>query len=201
MLAGELMREVLSAIAELPATQRAAVLAELAGDVSSTRRETHRKRSQRARHTLRERLAGPPSDPVASRVRVSARRCCPGCSAPVGVVQCERDHSSRHPLHLTPAAVGTGGSPGALAGIIGVAGCFVVLGWVLWRFGATLARGSGLASFVLAWLIGMEGGYGYAAFFLVLGVVLWGGGTIAFASRRGYWPSSLTARRVRARPR
>ncbi len=97
-------------------------------------------------------------------------------------------------LHVTPAAVGTGGSPGALAGIIGVAGCFVVLGWVLWRFGATLARGSGLASFVLAWLTGMQGGYGYAAFFLALGVVLWGGGTIAFASRRGYWPSSLTAR-------
>ena len=97
-------------------------------------------------------------------------------------------------LHLTPAAVGTGGSPGALAGIIGVAGCVAVLGWVLWRFGATLARGSGLASFVLAWLIGMEGGYGYAAFFLILGLVLWGGGTIAFASRRGDWPSSLTAR-------
>ena len=70
----------------------------------------------------------------------------------------------------------------------------VVLGWVLWRFGAALARGGGIASCVLAWLIGMEGGYGYAAFFLVFGVVLWGGGTVAFASRRGYWPSSLTAR-------
>lgn len=90
--------------------------------------------------------------------------------------------------------VGPSTSRGDLAGVIGVSGCVVVLAWALWRFGATLARGSGLGSFVLAWLIGMEGGYGYAAFFLVLGVVLWGGGTIAFASRRGYWPSSLTAR-------
>ena len=97
-------------------------------------------------------------------------------------------------LHLAPAAVATGGSSGAVAGIIGVAGCVVVFGWVLWRFGATLARGSGIVSCVLAWLIGMEGGYGYAAFFFVLGVLLWGGGTIAFASRRGYWPSLLTAR-------
>ncbi len=186
---------MLRAIVQLPDTQRSAVLAELAGDDSSTRGETHRKRSQRARRALWDRFAGEAERPHSPGAPEDAPdRIVPDVARRSEWSNVDMTTPPATPVHLVPAFAGAAGSPGVLAGIIGVAGCVMVLGWVLWRFGATLARGSGLASCVLAWLIGMEGGSGYAAFFLVLGVVLWGGGTIAFASRRGYWPSSLTAR-------
>ena len=41
--------------------------------------------------------------------------------------------------------------------------------WVAWRFGPTLLRFCGIASWWAGWACGSQGGYGYMAFLLILG--------------------------------
>jgi hypothetical protein len=82
---------------------------------------------------------------------------------------------------------------GALGDVICLVGLLAVLGWIAWRFGPTLARIAGWASWWVAWACGSQGGYAYCAVFLLLGIVAWGAGTIWFARRRGRWPSAVSA--------
>lgn len=92
------------------------------------------------------------------------------------------------PLEFVIAAAG----PASNA--IGLLGFLALAGWLLWRFGPTLARVAGWASLWVGWACGSEGAYGYCVLFVALGVVAWGLGTIWYSRRRGYWPSALSAK-------
>ena len=63
-------------------------------------------------------------------------------------------------------------SPGPLDGAISLLGLLAVSTYVAWRFGSTLLRITGWASW------GVEGGYGECVAFLVLGALAWGTGTV-----------------------
>jgi hypothetical protein len=62
-------------------------------------------------------------------------------------------------------------SPGPLAGAISLLGLAAVSAWVTWRFGPTLLRVTGWASWAVAWACGSQGGYDYCVAFLVLGAL------------------------------
>lgn len=99
--------------------------------------------------------------------------------------------TATHPLAIAAAHLATT-SP--LAGAIALLGLLVVAAYIAWRFGPTLARVTGWCSWWVAWACGSQGGYGYCAAFAVFGALAWGGGTVWYASRRGHWPSALSAR-------
>jgi hypothetical protein len=86
------------------------------------------------------------------------------------------------------------GHPGVLASIVAVGGLVCLFAWVAWRFGPTLTRFCGLASWWAAWACGSQGGYGYMIFFLILGTASWSAGSIWYHARRGRWPSLLAQR-------
>ena len=65
------------------------------------------------------------------------------------------------PSDLRVAAVGGGAHTGALASIVTVAGFVCLFAWVAWRFGPTLLRFGGVASWWAGWACGNQGGYGY----------------------------------------
>lgn len=81
-----------------------------------------------------------------------------------------------------------------LATGIGAIGVLAAAGWLGWRFGPTLLRAAGFALFWVAWACGSQRGYAYCAALLVVGLFAWSGGTSRYARRRGYWPSSISAR-------
>jgi hypothetical protein len=85
-------------------------------------------------------------------------------------------------------------SPGPLAGAISLLGLLAMSTYVAWRFGSTLLRTTGWASWGVAWACGSQGGYGYCVAFLVLGTLAWGTGTVLYAKRRGQWPSAFSGR-------
>jgi hypothetical protein len=78
--------------------------------------------------------------------------------------------------------------------IIGIAGVLLAVGWLLWRFGPTLARALGLAWSWAGWMCALAGGYTYAVGLIAIGAITWGLGTLWYARRRGHWPSGLSAR-------
>jgi hypothetical protein len=66
-----------------------------------------------------------------------------------------------HPHDLLVAAGGTGPHTGALASLVTLGGFACLFAWVTWRFGPTLMRFCGLASWWAGWACGSQGGYGY----------------------------------------
>ena len=99
-----------------------------------------------------------------------------------------------HPHDLLVAADRGGPSPGALASLVAVGGFVCLFAWVAWRFGPTLLRFCGIASWWAGWACGSQGGYGYMALLLILGTAVWSAGTVWYHARRGYWPSRLSQR-------
>jgi hypothetical protein len=87
-----------------------------------------------------------------------------------------------------------GAHAGALASIIAIGGFVCLFAWVAWRFGPTLMRFCGLASWWAGWACGSQGGFGYMIFLVILGTLSWGVGTIWYHARRGRWPSLLSQR-------
>ena len=74
-----------------------------------------------------------------------------------------------HPHDLLVAADRGGAHPGALASLVAVGGFVCLFAWVAWRFGPTLMRFCGIASWWAGWACGSQGGYGYMVFLLILG--------------------------------
>jgi hypothetical protein len=101
--------------------------------------------------------------------------------------------TASHELALRTASGGAGHT-GVLAAIVALAGLIAVFAWLLYRFGPTLSRVSGIAFWWAGWACGSQGGFGYMAFLLILGTLLWAAGTIWYARRRGHWPSPISAR-------
>jgi hypothetical protein len=101
--------------------------------------------------------------------------------------------SPGYPHNLFAAAEG-GAHPGALASIIAIGGLACLSAWVAWRFGPTLMRFVGIASWWAGWACGSQGGYGYMIFLVILGTLSWGTGTLWYHARRGRWPSLLSQR-------
>lgn len=83
---------------------------------------------------------------------------------------------------------------GPLASVICILGLLLAAGYVVWRFGPTLARATGWCSWWVGWACGSQGGYAYCATFVIFGALAWGGGTVWYARHRGRWPSVLSAR-------
>lgn len=81
-----------------------------------------------------------------------------------------------------------------LASIVAISGLVCVFVWVAWRFGPTLTRYCGIASWWAAWACGSQGGYGYMLLLLILGTGSWAVGTLWYVKRRGHWPSPLSQR-------
>jgi hypothetical protein len=98
------------------------------------------------------------------------------------------------PHDLLAVADRGGAHTGALASIIAIGGLVCLFAWVAWRFGPTLMRFCGLASWWAGWACGSQGGYGYMVFLVILGTLSWGIGTIWYQARRGRWPSLLSQR-------
>jgi hypothetical protein len=94
----------------------------------------------------------------------------------------------------TLASAATIATASPLADAICLLGLLAALAYFAWRFGPTLARTTGWCSWWVAWACGSQGGYGYCIAFAVFGALAWGGGTVWYASRRGHWPSALSAR-------
>jgi hypothetical protein len=70
----------------------------------------------------------------------------------------------------------------------------VPFAWVAWRFGPTLMRYTGIASWWAGWACGSQGGYAYMVALVILGTLAWTAGTIWYHARRGRWPSQLSER-------
>jgi hypothetical protein len=99
------------------------------------------------------------------------------------------------PDRISMLAQSPGGEHTSLpALIIGIAGALLALGWVLWRFGPTLARAFGLAWSWAGWMCALAGGWTYAVVLVAVGALAWATGTLWYARRRGHWPSVLSAR-------
>ena len=86
------------------------------------------------------------------------------------------------------------GHTGLLASIVAISGLICLLVWGAWRFGPTITRYCGMASWWAAWACGSQGGYGYMVLLLVLGTGSWACGTVWYVKRRGHWPSPLSQR-------
>ena len=99
-----------------------------------------------------------------------------------------------HPHDLLVAAGGAGAHTGALASLVTLGGFVCMFVWVTWRFGPTLMRFCGLASWWAGWACGSQGGYGYMVLLVILGTLSWAAGTIWYHARRGRWPSLLSQR-------
>jgi hypothetical protein len=99
-----------------------------------------------------------------------------------------------HHHDLLIASGGAGAHAGALASLITLGGFVCLFAWVTWRFGPTLMRFCGLASWWAGWACGSQGGYGYMVFLVILGTLSWAAGTIWYHARRGRWPSLLSQR-------
>jgi hypothetical protein len=109
-------------------------------------------------------------------------------------------------VHLTPApapkvqhqllmgAIRSAGHAGLLASIVAIGGLVCLFVWVAWRFGPTITRFCGIASWWAAWACGSQGGYDYMVVLLILGTGSWAFGTLWYAKRRGHWPSPLSQR-------
>jgi hypothetical protein len=99
-----------------------------------------------------------------------------------------------HPHDLLVAVDGRSAHTGVLASAVAICGFVCMAAWVAWRFGPTLLRFCGLASWWAGWACGSQGGYSYMVFLLFLGTLSWGAGTIWYHARRGRWPSLLSQR-------
>ena len=126
------------------------------------------------------------------------------------------DHTRRQPepldrwmpagIHLTAApantrqhglltAVHRSAAHGDLfASIVAIGGLVCLFAWVAWRYGPTITRYCGIASWWAAWACGSQAGYDYMAVLLIVGTGSWAFGTLWYAKRRGHWPSPLSQR-------
>ena len=100
----------------------------------------------------------------------------------------------RHPHDLLVGPQSGALHPGVLASAVAIGGFALAAAWVTWRFGPTLMRFCGLASWWAGWACGSQGGYDYMIGLVLLGTLSWGAGTIWYHARRGRWPSLLSQR-------
>jgi hypothetical protein len=105
-----------------------------------------------------------------------------------------------YPHELLDGA-GGGAHAGPLASLIALGGFACLFAWVAWRFGPTLLRFCGLASWWAGWACGSQGGYSYMVILVILGTLSWATGTIWYHARRGRWPSPLSQRIFTRTPR
>jgi hypothetical protein len=103
------------------------------------------------------------------------------------------------PAVLTATAASVGKPE--LASVIAIGGLLCPTAWIAWRFGPTITRYCGLASWWAGWACGSQGSYTYMIVLIALGTISWSLGTIWYHARRGRWPSQLSQRLFTRTPR
>jgi hypothetical protein len=99
------------------------------------------------------------------------------------------------PFATTSLSLAAAGSlSSVLAALVSIIGVLAVVACVVYRYGPTLCRITGIAWWWAAWACGSQGGFGYMVILLLLGSATWATGAIWHSKRTGYWPSRIAAR-------